>query len=394
MQLGIKTDNWAKIRTQIVDFKTGAILKQSPWQSNLVFDAALNLFAGGSLGYAKCFEACQVGSGNNPNSIASGAITFTQSGTTITASGTFFTSAMTGAILKYGTGSGGVEQYIVYVNATTATTTTSMSVVSPTVGTVWMVQQTTLQSYLFTNSSYDTSGGSCTTNFSGNTVILQRTFIFAVQSTTYNVNEIGYQKSGQGSAINGRVVLSSTDSVPNTAYYRVQIQITFTQSPGAPTAVGNVGTNVNTAGNFAIQNWTCTTVDPSTGASVNYQDNGNPSSLLEGFNTVSLSFHAANDLTLNSAISASAISPAAALYVVAFPSVSNTSQPVGVGVASQSFSFTTAGETIYFLVFGWGNSSYQARLILLQLTTPIVLPTAVLSGSAQFQLTFSRTLTN
>jgi hypothetical protein len=266
-----------------------------------------------------------------------------------------------------------------------------MTVATPTVGTVWFVQQTALQNFLYASATYDTSGGSNTTAFSTNQATMQRTVVFPVQVSPYIVNEIGYYDStGGGGAVNGRIGDGAfSDVVAPTEFYVVVIQMTYLVSPPTITAVGNVGTNFNTAGTAAWQYWAVSLVQPdgSTNTNLGVMDNSvaNPY-----FN-----FHNADDITQNA-------SPAAGLppdfgpnsYSISVPHGSNAGQPVGVGVATQAYSFTTAGETCYSIFFSQNSGSVARILFCILLTTPQILPTGTMAGNVSFQWTFTRTLTN
>jgi hypothetical protein len=395
MNLNLKSRSWGRIRAEIVDAATGAVLSAREWQQNLVMDQALNAFANSQQGYAACFSTCLIGSGTTPNSYSSGAVTFTQTGTTITASGSFFTSAMIGGIFKYGTGSGGAEYYISGVaSPTSATVDTSATHATPSVATVWQVQQTGMAALLYSSATYDASAGACVTTVSGNQIYLQRTFIFPVQSSPYTVNEIGYCKSG--TAINGRIVLSSSDTVAPTAFYRVQIGLTFTQSPGSPIAAADVGTNVNSAGTLSINYWGCQIVR-SNGGIATYQSPtfGDSSPILDGVLGVQMAFHTGTPPTNFSAISPANASPASESYTFALGAYSNTTQPIGVGISSGAFTFTAAGESMNSIIFGYSNGVNSViPIAVLLLTTPVTLPTGVFTGSASVKIQFSRTLNN
>lgn len=389
----LTNSNFGRAKTRVVDSLTGKIVKESGWSKNMIFDSGLNRLAGG-VGFANIFSFCQVGSSNAANSIQSGAVTFTQAGNTITASGSFFTSAMTGAILKYGTGSAGQEQYITFVNSTTATSTISFTQSSPIAGTVWLVQQTALTAFLFSSNSYQTTGGSNTTTFTGNQISLQRTFIFPVQGSTYNVNEIGYSNATGGAACSGRIVLPSTDTVTPTQFYVVVLQMTFTVSPGSPSSVGNVGTNINTAGTSMIDYWDCQIInsDGSTGQQQGVSAGGT----VDGGNAANISagMYAAA-ATQNSSPSTSAYPNVNySIILGTFPTISNTGQPVGVGVSTITFSGTTTGQTINCIRFGRLNTPGIEAAFSQNLTASFTAPNGAFSGNLQLQITFTRTLTN
>ena len=392
----INSQVWGKARTEIIDIATGEIVGGQDWSENLVFDSTLNLLAGQSGGFAGIMRGCKIGSDNTPNKIASGAITFTQAGTAVTASGNFFTTAMIGAILKYGSsGSAGAEYYITAViSGTAATVATAASVVVGTAATVWIVQQTGLTSFLYATNTYDSTAGNCSTTFGGNQATLLQTYVFPAQTSSYAVNEIGYASDNSNNAsCNGRIVLSGSDSVSPTQYYRVQITLTFNQSPGSPLSVANVGTGLNTAGTFAVQVWDCTVV-PSSGGIGEQQNYASNWLDIYGNGGRQVAFHTVNNLAANVSISSGQAATASETYFVLVGSFSGTGQAVGVGVSNTSFAFTTGGETLYGFVFGTTTGGVMSQAMVHILTTPFTLPSGSFSGSFTITIQFSRTLTN
>jgi hypothetical protein len=363
-------------------------VKASPWQKNLFLDIGLNGLAQDSSQSlrscpATCGLQCLIGDGTNPNSFASGAVTFTQSTTTITASANFFTSAMVGAIFKYGTGTAGAEYYITsFTDAQHVVVDTSATVGTPTVATVWMVQQTTLQNQLFTSSTYQINSNGST--ISTNTITHQRTFVFAHQIISYNVNEVGWNP-GSTTNLVGRAVLGSTDVVAPTQFYVVVLQMTFTYNPGSPTAVTDVGTGINVAGNAMVEWFATRRINSSGGAPVQdapfdgttfgggvirlatttYTQNSAPQ------NTNSLTF--ATDINLGS---------------TGFNFVAASR---GVMESIVSASITTAGETAFGVAL-CGDALHPAFDV--KLTTPFVLPTGAFVPTVTFRSTYGRILTN
>jgi hypothetical protein len=263
-----------KIKTQVVCSRTGEVIKDNPFRKNLTYDIGLNAMARAVTGTpttlrcgpASIARVCRIGDSTSAVKIASGAITFTQAAFTVTASSGFFTAAMVGAILKYGAaGSGGVEYYITAFTSATVVTVDTSATVGATAGVVWMVQQSAMGNLLFTSSSYQTNAGDNQTTLVGNVATHQRTFTFPVQGAPYNVNEVGYTSQTGGVQVLGRIVLPSTDVVGTSNFYRVIILVTVTYTPSAPSAVGNLGVNWNTAGNAMMEFWSVAGID-STGA--------------------------------------------------------------------------------------------------------------------------------
>lgn len=375
---------------EVVDSASGRVVCRKTDFLDMVLDVGLNGLADGSAnGFSGMMVTCKIGSSNAANSIGSGAVTFTQSGNTITASAGFFTSAMTGGILKYGSGSAGVEQYITYVSPTQATSATSYTQASAIVGTAWLVQQNSLVAYLYKNISYDTSGSGCDTTFASNTITLKRTFVFANESSPYNVSEIGYSRnSNNDGTVDGRIVLGSPVTVTATQFYRVTLQMSWTVTPNGSTAAGNVGTGIDTAGNCGVLFWDCTIVnsDGTNGSAQTLFGGGGSNVLDSGGVAIAL---LGIVLTINP-ISASA-SNTTGLYISAQSNFTNSGQPVGVGLATINYLFNTAGETCDG--FNLGNA--QGYLCFGQnFTAPITLPTGAFSGVVTVTRQFTRTLTN
>lgn len=382
-----------RIKTRIIS-RGGIILKERPWQKNLILDQGLNGFAKISSPVnatpANSFLQCHVGSGTNPTAIASGAITFTQSGTTITASGNFFTSAMVGAIIKYGTGSGGLEQYIsAFTDATHVTVTTSNSQ-SAIVGTVWMVQQTQLQTQSFTTSTYQTTGTSCQTVFNaGGSVLMQRTFNFAIQASPYTVNEIGWSPDGNATHLFGRIVLPSSDVVGTSNFYQVVMQLTMTYLPASPTAIGNLGTNFDTTGNAALESEDYISFVNSDGTTftdaLRVMDSSH--GFVVGFSTATYTQNSAPAHSSALSWGTNKVINGAGTWAYVSGGLPGIMQG-DTGVATVS----TSGQTCYG--FGIMASGDNHPLFDIKLTTPIVLPNGTFNTRTIFQCQYSRSLTN
>jgi hypothetical protein len=387
-----------RVRLFLEDRASGARRQVSDWESNLVFDTGLNNLAtgfggrqpGGNVGL---YTYLQVGSGNTPNFFNSGASAiFTQSGNTLHSSTGFFTGAMVGGLFKWGIGTGGAEIYITgYTDSQNVTVSTSATVSTPAIGTVWMVQQTALETFLY-NTTVKQNGANGTT-YSGNTQVNSLTFVFPSQGSVYSVNEIGYTNSSSTSSCYGRIVLSSTVTVPTTDFLVVEFEGTNIQSPSAQIAVGNVGSNVDTAGTAMLQQW-CGQYVNSDGSI----GQGNYGNIGDGGSPPVIAFHTANDITLHTSIQSitTVAGQASEAYQFSFGSMSNAGNPVGVGTSGVSWSTTSAGETVYFLVFGedYAFGGNIAQLYVIQLTTPITLPVGTFAGSGVWTTTFTRNLSN
>jgi hypothetical protein len=391
---------FGKIRARIRDAKTGALIRETKFHSNLVFDLGLNALANGC-GFSAFFSHCLCGSSTLPNSVASGAITFNQAGTTITASGGFFTPAMTGALLKYGlSGAGGAEVYLTYVDSTHATASAAVAATNLP-GTVYMVNQTGLGALEYATNTCDTSAGNNKSTFTATTCTLQRVFNFGVQSSSYIVNEIGYSNGSSGNC-NGRVVLPVTLVVATSQYLEVTVIMTFTASPAVPAAVANVGPAAfNTAGTVMQQAWNCSAVGPGGAVIKSFaQANGLTDGAPVDGSPLIFSLQSGTPPALNATLLAITppLVPAGVIFFDnTIPQPSNTGQSVGVGISTVPFSITTAGQIITHLIFGFIDYSDAGSLydnMQLNLSAPQILPTGLFAGSLSFQWTFARQLSN
>ena len=390
-----------KIKAAVIDRATGKVVSRRPWQGNLIYDAALTGMAAGTLGgFAGLFNTCKVGNGTLINSVGPGATTFTQVGTTLTAStpGWFNTYGIgAGWLMKVGTGTGGQENYIVSVDATGnfCTLTDAASYTSQPF-TAWNVAQTTLPGYLYNTSTYASTGNG--TTFAGNVATMTRVFNFATQGSTYSVHCIGYSSSGATSnAVNGAIPLTSPDSVLPSQFYQVTIQVQYTVTPSAPTAVGNVTTGIDSSGTVALQVWDCVKVNND--GSSSYQQPSFASLLFDGNISVAIGLVTTGAVSLNSSINTGGNSPIGT-YSSASVSWVATAGKVGVATATPTFSFSPSGETLYAIAFGASIStpptvpSKVTEIFVLNFTTTTTLPTGTYSGNFVLTRTFGRTLTN
>ena len=382
-----------KIKRKIYDAATGELLKASPWEKNLVMDLGLNNLARGPgtpTSPANSFTNMIVGSGTNPVKVASGAVTFTQAGTTLTASAGFFNAGMVGTLFKYGTGSGGAEYYITgYSDTQNVTVDTSATVGTPTLGTVWYVNQTALQTYAHASTSYRTNAGDNFTAFSLGQVTMQRTLIIASQGTNYTVNEIGWNGNTVGSStntINGRIVLGSSDLVTPAQYYLVTIQLIFTYTPASPTAVLNTGTVINTAGTAMTEHLDIQTVqsDGSVGGGGRPID-GSGQSVICSATTVYSQFSTPS----------SSADVAFTTTIVGFQTAANWAYAGSRGkmTLTHNFSCTTTGQSLVGVGFNrFGNSNGSAFDVLF--TAPYTTPVGLFAGTFVWSEIYNRVLSN
>jgi hypothetical protein len=480
------------IGTEVRDALTGRALRRRAPQPNLVFDSTLTSLATGAFDFASLFLACKIGGSSAVNSLPSNTVSFTQIGTALTASASFFTGAMNGAILKFGVGpftggsgltatalsgsgiglqvdvvvatapddpwdgnynkkgvvsvvphagntgslftvgdlltftdatgsswlgkvsgggSGGsvkaitdaTEQYLSSASGLTAVGSLTQTFTTALYGTVWYVAQTALTTPLTTlsggcrSTTFVTGPGACGTSFPGGAtssqITLKRTYQFPVQSAPFSVSEIGYSdNTNNDGSCNGRIVLALPDNVAVTEYYVVQISITYTLTPNVPSPQANVATGFSVNGQIMWNNWDCRIVQ-SNGTTASYQDSS--------YNTMDgsppmVTFGIVTAPALNAHISQGTV-PLVGITYGSAPGAaySNSGLPVGVATTRVSFSWSTAGETVYSIFFfHGGNYSFSSPVFCCNLTTPFTLPTGTFVGYIDFQRVVTRSLAN
>lgn len=251
--LGVKTSNVFRYRAGFV--RDGKRHWITPWRDNLIQDAGMNKIGSSSLAWVQCFGTCLFGNNVSPSPIqrAPGIVTFTQTGTTITASGNFFLNTDTGALFKWGTGTGGVEGYITYVNATTVTYSVSQTVAVPTPGTIWFVNTPALSTLYATTSTYGSNGGDNSSSIVGNVVTHKRTFVGAAVAGPVTLTEIGFNDTTSNSNLFDRDIITGGVALTTGDQPLAVCQLIQTFTPTTSTAASNVGTGCDSTGNFLIE---------------------------------------------------------------------------------------------------------------------------------------------
>lgn len=384
--LGINSS--VEFQTFIMDRETGREVKRGKKIKNLILDSGLNAFAKStnSSTLASSFLALRIGGGTNPNSFAGGSVTFSQSGTTLTASSSFFTSAMVGGLFKLGaSGSGGAESYIAaFISATQVTMATSTFFTTQN-GTVWMVQQTSLQTLLYSTSTYQTNAGDNSTTFAAGVVTFKRTFVNPAQAGTYTVNELGWFSGTGGTTIFGRVVLSSSDVIGPSNFYLVVMTLTCNFSPNVPLAVTNVGTGLNTAGNLMMEWFDIDTV--AANGTVNINGGALDSTAFTIFITATY--------TQQSSCSSGSFTVNVSPNAVGLNSANWTYTPASVGLCTltSTVNTSTTGQTCFGIGIGNAGNFFHIALDV-KLTSTFALPTGVFQPTVVWQAAYTRTLTN
>jgi hypothetical protein len=235
------------------------VLVGSPIEGhNLILDQGLNNIMT-SYAWCNAFTACAVGTGTTPTFTDSGAVTATASGTTVTSSGAIFTAPMTGQLINFNTGE---QRYLTFVDATHATLSSSLTVGSPTLFTVYAVNQTGLDTEVKRSNSYLTGSGNCGTSNTSSSQSMMRTYDFSAEGSNINYSELGWSNTvSSGANLFSRALVSGGTVTVLTGQ---SLRVVYTLTVTVP--------STNASGSYTITGWP---VAPSTLLTGNY-NLGNP----------------------------------------------------------------------------------------------------------------------
>lgn len=217
----------------LVDFKLGASVryiarireKNTPFSKeiarghNLINDGGMDLVA--SNRWANLTKYGHYGSGTNVNKRDSGAVTLSRTGTTVTASASFFLAADPDRIIKWDSGE---EAYIASFTSDTEVETVDSGTIAADTGSVHYVDETALQTEIQRTSSLSADGGANGTSYSTGVLTFKRTFLFSAASGTESVNELGWGPANS-TTVFGRVVLGSTVTLLDTQQLELEVNL-------------------------------------------------------------------------------------------------------------------------------------------------------------------------
>jgi hypothetical protein len=174
-----------RFKVLVVD-RHGRVVHERPWQKNLLLDVGLNQLVTTRWGGLGLVAA--VGTGATPTQEYSGAITASQTGTTVTLSATF-SGAANGRLIRWDSGH---EAKIVSGSGASWEMDRSQSVASGPF-TVYRVNQTKLATYVKRTNTYLTGADHCGTvlDAPNGLVIMKRTYDFTLEVSNQNYTEIG-----------------------------------------------------------------------------------------------------------------------------------------------------------------------------------------------------------
>lgn len=219
------------------------ILHERPWQKNLILDGGLDRLGSGIFSTNEfliypftwsgvCLFA-SVGTGNTPTSDDSGATTASQSGTTVTLSGTL-AAVSAGKLIRWDTG----EEALVVSGSDTTWTVDRTQTVSSGEFTVYRVDQTNLATWVKNSNAYLTGSGNSESTTVSNTRTYRRTYEFSAEVGSVNYTECGVSwDNGSDPDLFSRILFSG-GAVTVLADQKIRIiyELDVTVGPITPTA--------------------------------------------------------------------------------------------------------------------------------------------------------------
>lgn len=222
------------LKWAVVDAATKEVIRDSgpDWIPNLILNTGLNEVYNRK--WCDLFLYAIAGTGTTPTSEDSGATTASQSGTTVTASASFFEAGDVGNVVKWDSG----EEALItaYVSDTQVTVGTSQTVTSGAF-TMYNTNQTGLVNEQKRTNTYLTGSPNCMTTLVGNQVQARRTYDFTAEVGTVNYTEIGFSWINTGANTTfSRILLPDPVQVLAGQQLRVVYELRITVGPSTPQA--------------------------------------------------------------------------------------------------------------------------------------------------------------
>lgn len=206
----------------------GEIVSTLPEQRNLLLDTGLaKVFSVSTMsGYGNWGH---YGDSDAPNQRDSGTLVFTRSGNVVTCDGAFFEATDVGRLLKFDSGE---EMYIsAFTSSTVVETADSGDILTPSEGTVWYVNRTTLDSPIKRKSA-----GSASSSYSAGVYKRIWVYDFAAETALQTVREVGFSDVDSNADLCSRVVLASPVVLQIGDQLRLTAYLELTASPNTPAA--------------------------------------------------------------------------------------------------------------------------------------------------------------
>lgn len=220
-------------RLEIIEADGSARIAQ-PAKKNLILNSGLNTLGDSSFwvtgfGQAGAIGAAVYGAGTRPTKRDSGTVSFTRAGNTVTASAGFFQLEDVGALLKFDTGA---EMYVASFTSATVVTVSTAGALTASEGTIWFVNQTTMDAPLATVTAIRTGE-----TYSAGTHTLSRIATFPTVGATTVVREIGWYATDDNStilALFGRDLLTAPITLLAGQQLRVTVDLLVQIGPFTP----------------------------------------------------------------------------------------------------------------------------------------------------------------
>jgi hypothetical protein len=220
------------LKWAVVDAKTKEVIRDSgpDWIPNLILNNGLNEVY--NRYWCNLFTYAIAGTGTTPTSVDSDTTNASQSGTTVTADASFFSSLDVGNVIKWDSSE---EAFITaFVSATQVTVSASATVASgPFV--MYNTNQTGLVNEQKRTTTYLTGAPNCQTTQTGTEFQNRRTYDFTAETGTVNYTEIGFGwASGGANTTFSRILLGGPIEVLNGQQLRVVYELRVSYTPLTP----------------------------------------------------------------------------------------------------------------------------------------------------------------
>jgi len=227
-----------RIKAMVIDPVTGTIESETPWQKNLMLSQGLdNLCA---YYWVQLNLYMVYGDGNTPTTDDSGAVTASQSGTTVTLSGSL-AAVSANKLIRWDTGQ---EAEVVSGSGTSWTVDRSASVGAGEF-TVYRIDQTGMANELGRSNTYLTGAGNCGDTVNGAAITHRTTYDSAAFGADKNVSEIGFAAVATvASNLNYRILLAggaitvATGKILRVIHDQIVTYSPVTNASIVPTATG------------------------------------------------------------------------------------------------------------------------------------------------------------
>jgi len=227
-------------RIKVAVRQGGRVVKEYPWQDNLILDQGLDKLA--TMQFNQVFQACAAGTGSNPTGRDPQAIGVV-SGTTLTSSVATFTTADLDSDCVFKTNPPQrfkIEQIV----SPTVVTVFQSGNVPGTPFTIEYTNQAILAGETKRTTSYLATPGACGYLINPGNIVLWRTFLFTYETANITYSEIGLSDSNvAGPNLFSRIVLATPVQLQGPSAelpsgqqlqvtYQLTIAIDYGQGPG------------------------------------------------------------------------------------------------------------------------------------------------------------------